>query len=281
MRYFEIQPRPPLSKYVECFWFLEGRPGQSATPPERILPDGCVELILNFAAPFCEQKGSGGAERQPLRFLVGQITRPLLIVPTGRVHLLGIRFHPGGSRPFFPVPMQELTNQIVELESLAPRLERELFGRTADANSIRTKIAIAEKVLLRQIGGAGKRSSSLQGAVTRILSTAGQVSVDALAADAGISGRQLERRFLKEVGVGPKMLCRILRFQRVFRAVENNDAGWAAVAADCGYFDQSHLIRDFQQFAGETPSVLFASVSPLTENFTRKHRASDFYNTLA
>src|SRR6185503_4901844 len=79
----------------------------------------------------------------------------------------------------------------------------------------------------------------------RIVDTAGKVSVDQLASDAGISSRQLERRFLREVGLGPKLLGRIIRFQHVFRAVEQCDATWSAIAVECGYYDQAHLIRDF------------------------------------
>jgi AraC-like DNA-binding protein len=88
----------------------------------------------------------------------------------------------------------------------------------------------------------------------------------------------LERRFLQDVGVSPKVLCRILRFQQVFRVVEA-DPTWANVAVECGYYDQAHLIRDFRQFAEKTPTALFDSQSALTEAFTRKNRTSDFSNT--
>ena len=114
----------------------------------------------------------------------------------------------------------------------------------------------------------------------RIVNTGGRVSVDQLANDAGISSRQLERRFLREIGLGPKLLGRIIRFQQVFRAVEQCDAAWAAVAIECGYYDQAHLIRDFHQFARQTPAILFGRQSALTESFTRKARTSDFYNTI-
>jgi transcriptional regulator GlxA family with amidase domain len=113
----------------------------------------------------------------------------------------------------------------------------------------------------------------------RIVDSGGLVSVDQLAYEAGISSRQLERRFLREVGLGPKMLGRIIRFQQVFRAVERDSAAWAEIAIACGYYDQAHLIRDFNQFAEQTPAVLFSKPSVLTESFTRKGRKSDFYNT--
>ena len=82
-----------------------------------------------------------------------------------------------------------------------------------------------------------------------------------------------------DIGVGPKLLSRILRFQQVFRAVERVDPEWASIAVDCGYYDQAHLIRDFNQFAGQTPAVLFSQQSALTESFTRKSRTSHFSNT--
>jgi transcriptional regulator GlxA family with amidase domain len=113
----------------------------------------------------------------------------------------------------------------------------------------------------------------------RIVDSGGLVAVDRLASDAGISSRQLERRFLREVGLGPKMLGRIIRFQQVFRAVEQCNSAWAEVAIECGYYDQAHLIRDFNQFARQTPAVLFSNQSAFTEWFTRKSRKSDFYNT--
>ena len=100
----------------------------------------------------------------------------------------------------------------------------------------------------------------------------GRITIDRLANSAGISSRQLERRFLTDVGLGPKLFCRILRFQEVFRAVAGNPAGWAALAVDCGYYDQAHLIRDFQEFAHQTPAVLLAQSGGLTEAFTRRHR---------
>ena len=105
------------------------------------------------------------------------------------------------------------------------------------------------------------------------------MKIEEVASEAGISSRQLERRFLRDVGVSPKLLCRILRFQRVFHAVEQNDGGWAEVAADCGYYDQPHLIRDFQQFAGQAPALLLTQASPLMRSFTRIDRVSHFSNT--
>jgi AraC-like DNA-binding protein len=275
MEYCERRPQPPLSSFVECFWTLESEVPSSQ--PERILPDGCVELILNFGARF-SQHDEGQLKLQPRSFLVGQMTGPILISPTGPVQLLGIRFHPGGTLPFLRLPLHEITDQIVDLGGLSSKLERELLGASAQSPSLPEKLTAVEAFLTNQLLNA-KENSWLMMLAGRIVDSNGLVSVDQLASDAGISSRQLERRFLREVGLGPKLLGRIIRFQQVFRAVEQCNSAWAEIAIDCGYYDQAHLIRDFNQFARQTPAVLFSNQSTFTEWFTRKARTSDFYNT--
>jgi AraC-like DNA-binding protein len=275
MNYCEIKPRYPLGRFVECFWMLES--DAPAPNPERILPDGCVELILNFGAEF-SQHCEGRQQLQPRNFLVGQMTGPILISPTGAVQLIGIRFHPGGTLPFMRLPLHEITDHVVELGSLASKLERDLLHAASVSCSLLDKATAIEDFLTGELLSR-KHDSRLMKLAARIVESGGLVSVDQLANDAGISSRQLERRFLREVGLGPKLLARIIRFQQVFRAVEQCDAAWATVAIECGYYDQAHLIRDFHQFARQTPAVLFGHQSALTESFTRKARKSDFYNT--
>ena len=278
MRYSEIPSRPPLNRFVECFWTLEGDGPSPGGAPERILPDGCVELILNFGERFSQHENNE-RELQPRHFLVGQMSGPILISPNGAVQLLGIRFHPGGTAPFLRVPMNELTDQIAELGSLSSELERELLLVSEDLSSLSERTLAIESVLIARLL-RGSFHSSASKLAARIVESAGRVSVDQLATAAGISSRQLERRFLREIGIGPKLLGRILRFQQVFRAVERVDLAWASIAVECGYYDQAHLIRDFSQFAGQTPAVLLAERSALTEAFTRKTRMSDFSNTV-
>lgn len=277
MHYSEITSRPPLNRFVECFWTLEGDGPSAGGTPERILPDGCVELILNFGDRFSQHQNNQ-RELQPRHFLVGQMSGPILISPNGAVQLLGIRFHPGGTAPFLRVPMNELTDQIAELGSLSSELERELLIVSEDLSSLRERTTAIESVLMARLLRGSHHSFAIKLAA-RIVESAGCVSVDQLATAAGISSRQLERRFLREIGLGPKLLGRILRFQQVFRAVERVDSAWASIAVECGYYDQAHLIRDFTQFAGQTPAVLLAERSALTEAFTRKTRMSDFSNT--
>jgi AraC-like DNA-binding protein len=269
MRYREFKPTPRLGSFVECFWTLEGDGFIDGSPPERILPDGCVELILNFGDRFL-QHVDGELRRQPRNFIVGQMTGPILISANGVVRLLGVRFQPGGTRPFIDLPANEITNRVMELGDLSRPFERSLLGACEHALNLDQKITEVDAFLTSRLNDC-KFDPHLLALAASVIDRRGLVSVDQLASHAGVSSRQLERRFLQEVGLGPKLLARIVRFQQVFRAVESNPA-WAEVAIECGYYDQAHLIRDFNQFAQQTPSVLLASQSTLAESFTRKTR---------
>ena len=276
MLYSEFKPQPPLNRFVECFWTLES--DVPSSQPERILPDGCIELVLNFGARFSQHSGDALA-LQPRNFLVGQMTGPIMISPGGPVQVLGIRFHPGGTVPFLRLPLHEITDEVVELGSLSSRFESELLRVASESASLAAKISSIESFLTRR-AMSHDHDARLLMLAARIVDSGGSMSVDQLAVDAGLSSRQLERRFLREIGLGPKLLGRIIRFQQVFRAVEQGQSAWATLAIECGYYDQAHLIRDFNQFAQQTPAVLFSTQRPLTESFTRKARKSDFSNTI-
>jgi len=277
MRYQEHRPVPPLNLFVECFWTLESDGTPPSSEPERILPDGCVELILNFGARFSKHNGESRVE-QPLNFIVGQMTGPVLISPNGDVELIGIRFQPGGTLPFFQVPMQEITDCVVELGGFARTFEQQLLEVSARGTTLPQRLTAIENFLSKHIERSNPNSFVPQLAA-ELVNSGGLISVDLLANAAGISTRQLERRFLREVGLGPKLLARILRFQQVFRAVEYCNGAWAPVALECGYYDQAHLIRDFKQFAQQPPVTLLAEQTALSESFTRKCRTSHFSNT--
>ena len=113
----------------------------------------------------------------------------------------------------------------------------------------------------------------------RIVDSRGLIAVDELAADAGMEQSSIGAAFFARGWCWTSCSGGIIRFQQVFRAVEQSNSAWAEIAIECGYYDQAHLIRDFNQFAQQTPAVLFSSQSALTESFTRKSRKSDFYNT--
>ena len=151
MQYREFKPRHPLDRFVECYWTLESKGKGTSASPEPILPDGCVELILNGDAPFLEIKDNGERVAQPMHFLVGQMTRPMTITPTGNVQLIGIRFQPAGLAPFVTQPLHEITNRTVELVDVDRTLARQLTSAISSSVSQAKRINAIELCLAQRM----------------------------------------------------------------------------------------------------------------------------------
>lgn len=273
LKYSEIHPPAPLDRYLECLWLLSGEPGSQEAEPQRILPDGSIEVIFQFGDRFEQHNDGGRARRQPLELIAGQMDAPLLIRPTGRVEIIGIRFRPAGAFPCFRIPANELTGSILPLQSVLGTFHRDVKAEVDPSRPLVEKAAAIERLLARRLCRAEPPDCTAESVTGQILRHPAAASVSALARAAGLSCRQLQRKFRRHVGLEPKLFARIQRFQRVFRAVEHlRGAPWAGVAAECGYFDQAHFIKECRQFSGLTPSALFGQLAPMTEQFTRKHR---------
>jgi len=269
MRYIEFRPAPALADSIKCFWFLESASAPSASP-ERILPDGCTEIVFHLADPFDQYFSDGTTARQPLALLVGQMRRHLLIQPTGRVRVLGIRFWPGGAYAFVTVPQNEIAGSVIPLDSLWGAIASELHSRIADAATPVESVRQLETVLLARLARFSRPDDQVLNAIKLIFRSGGCLPVESLAEDMGMSLRKLDRTFNTRVGLPPKALCRIVRFQRVLRQLEQSESGrdWVQIALDCGYYDQSHFIKEFGAIAGKGPTSYFAEQNVMTELFT-------------
>ena len=274
MYYQELCPVEPLSKLVKCLWIMEGG-ADSSTDEERILPDGCAEIVFNLGDPFEQRHADGSRRRQPLTLLVGQMQRSLLIAPTGRVRLLGIRFWPGGAYPFLRLPQNEIANQVIDLGAVWGSLARELQSRIADARACTESASHVETALLGRLNQFRSRDETVLAATGFILRTGGRLSIRELAGQMGINSRTLDRRFNERVGLSPKTLSRIVRFQQVFRMIQprtiHRNEGipdWARLAVECGYYDQPHFIKEFKTFAGKEPTSYFSETNAMSDHFT-------------
>jgi AraC-like DNA-binding protein len=269
IRYREIQPSAQLRPFVRTFWILE-HDGEEATP-QRVVPDGHSELILNWGRPF-EMFQRDRWIGQPRHFLAGQIDQPLLLRPKGPAKMLGIGFHPHGAARLFAPSMRELSGRFTPIEDLSPALARDL-DRSLNSPD---PLAAVEATLL---GCTHPGDPLVAEAVRRIALAKGASGLAGLARDLGLSIRQLERRFRDAVGLPPKVFCRIERFNNVFRVLGQGAWNWVETAMECGYYDQAHLIRDCKDIAGATPASLLAADTDLAFHFYQRFGMSHSYNT--
>jgi AraC-like DNA-binding protein len=274
VRYREIHPSAQLRPFVNTFWILE-HDGQDAAP-QRVVPDGQSEMILNWGRPF-EAFHLGQWQGQPRCFLAGQIDGPLLLRPDGPAKMLGIGFLPHGVRNVLPQPMHELSGRFTPVEDLSRSLSSNLNRALESADPI----AAVEAALLSALKNSRDADLLVAEAVRRIILHKGATDLAALARELGLSIRQLERRFLAAVGLPPKLFCRIQRFNNVFQVLGQPSRNWVETAIACGYYDQAHLIRDCKDLSGSTPQSLLGEDADLARHFYLRFGMSHSSNTAA
>ncbi len=237
----EIAPSPRLRRYVECYWAQS----VEAAGEQLVLPDGCVDILFSR---------SGG---EPIGLTtVGLMTAPMRVPAAGATQsYFGVRFRPGMASAFIP-GAELLADEIRPLDDLVGSAAQRMFERLAELHSLEE---MGERMdeWLRPLDppGIGER-------VLWELESA-ETSLDQLIAQSGLSVRHFRRLCLERAGVSPKYLSRILRFrkaaERITRLRGLAQPSWADFAVACGYYDQAHFIREFQEFAGCTPGRFLQS----------------------
>ncbi|MGZ7078518.1 MAG: DUF6597 domain-containing transcriptional factor [Thermoanaerobaculia bacterium] len=242
---FRALPTPSsLAPWVSMIWRLRGE--SSTGEFETVLPDGSVELIFHIGEPFSQRLGDT-CEKQDAAFVVGDIRRPVSIRPSKRADVIGVRFRPGRAYPFFNVPMAAMADGITPLRETR-------WQEMIDApDPIR---CIASMLRPR-----ANDDSSLDACVDAIVAMKGATTIKRVASHVGLSIRQLERKFEKGVGIPAKTFARVIRFHSVAGQLR------ADARMDDGYSDQSHLIREFREFAGVTPGHYLRHPGTLTDLF--------------
>ncbi|MGE3466019.1 MAG: DUF6597 domain-containing transcriptional factor [Pyrinomonadaceae bacterium] len=269
MHYEEIPPSEPLKKHVKCYWALKIEGADQTCGPETVLPDGCLEIVFNLADPFRRIHPEGQVELQPSAIAIGQMRRFVTIEPTGRVDLFGVRFHPAGAYHFFKCPLSQLTESIVDLDSVLGRDHSYFEARIQAARSSAERVAVVERVLLGSTAKAQPHETVVEIVKDHIARHDGVVSIHATARQFGVSQRQLERHFLDLVGVSPKFYSRIVRLQSLLSTVRSGrQTDLLAAALQFGFYDQPHLAREFAWFAGQSPSAFFRKENRMSDAFS-------------
>ena len=236
--YLELAPPPHLAESVECFWSMRSE----AFFRHRVLPDGCADIIFT--------RDSGKASLS----VVGTMTRFADFQISARQLMVGVRFRPGMWTEYFGVPSPEITDASLPLDALWGTRARSLAERMADAKTPQQCAALLGRALR-----PSPARTPVQRALAWMETNPDGVSLDEVASQTGLSVRQFRRICLQQTGVSPKLLARVLRFRKTLAQVRTQAGEHAGLAAECGYFDQSHFIAEFQRFAGQTPAAYLRS----------------------
>jgi len=196
-------------------------------------------------------------------FVAALHDRYALVAHDGFQEGVQVRLTPLGAHALFGLPMHELTNRVVELDDLLGPRANELVERMWERPGWDGPFELLDNLIAKRVAEARKQSPGVVWAWQRLRATHGRARVRALAEELGWSHRRLIARFREQVGMPPKTVGRILRFDRVARMLRDADElRLAEVAYDCGYYDQPHLNRDFRDLAGTTPREYMARRLP-------------------
>jgi len=235
LTYRERKPHPALADDIACTWSDSARPGL------RVLPDGCIDIVL-IGDDALTVAGPDTAAN-----VIG--------LPEGTL-TVGVRFRPGRAPGFLGARANELTNQSVGLDALWGQEAEVIADALASAPSVDGKQAILEAALLERLDEVRHVDADVDAALDAIATAPSQTRIGALSRDLNVSERHLRRRFEQAIGYGPKTFGRVLRFRAFLSLVEDHGYPIGQAAAEAGYADQAHLTRECNDLSGLPPTEL-------------------------
>lgn len=244
MIYTQFNPHSALTNYIDAYWTVAGDGKEFKT--EKILPDGCVDIIFNVGADCKTDNGSFTMQNEKV-YLVGTMTSFKETDMSPETKLIGIRFKPAAFSAFYPFgSLHEVTDITIEFEKkLSPDLQKTIRHSTAYLNHYFIKKFSKPKHILLPV-------------IADIQNYKGQLNVKTLAQRHCTTIRQLERSFKQQIGISPKEFINLVRYQFTLSKIQNNNTNRSLldIAFECGYYDHSHLTNEVKRYTGTAPSQL-------------------------
>lgn len=252
-------PKPPLSKFVRMLWYYDGYPRVHAK--ERILPTGTIDIIINLkedATRLYDKRDTKKCLQNRGIAVSGVLSEYAVIDTEEQMQVMGVCFEPGGAFPFFRLPVDELRDIHVSLDEIWGESANTLRSDLLELPTWESRFDRLEEALKKRML-AFDHHPAVRFALDEMQRHHSQ-SVGALVDKVGLSSRRFIQLFSSQVGLTPKLFCRVLRFQQVVQNIGGiGEVDLPDVALRCGYFDQAHFIHDFRAFSGISPTEYLAN----------------------
>ena len=246
-------PAEPLRPYIENYWSVDHEPGEDVDLRVEVFVDARADLIFNFDAPYRREVIGGASDVLSDSNLDAQRLVPIRILQHGPVRIVGVRFHLGGLAPFTRGRLDIWSGQTPAPELVFGDGSLELETALRSASGIESSAQLLDEFFLERLQ-LDDAQETFERTLASLVARHGRTPVSELAAVAGSSPRQVERIFARGLGFPPKTVGRVLRFQHALRRLmADPGVSLGEVAADAGFYDQAHFIRDFRVFSGGVP----------------------------
>ncbi len=252
-------PSKDLADFVMCYWTLES--SINDTPEiNTIVPDGTMKLIFHYGATYRHHPKNTSPYLLPKCFLIGQLTRPYVVEPTGETGTFMVRFHPNGFLPFTNQSIKTMENTAIPLKELFGKKGIEFETKILSAPNNEERIKITEDFLRHRLSDQKTLDTILTSAIETISTANGQIPIHEISDKLEVNRRNLVRKFSTNVGLSPKQLSKIIRLQASLKVLLNKkNSKLTEVAHNSEYFDQAHFIKDFKEFTGITPKEFYGT----------------------
>lgn len=268
MKYREIIPGERLRPYVRCYFVFESN--TDVAFEDTVFPSGQMEIIFNLGNGIWQSSVNNVFHTTPQVELWGQITQPLRIKSVGKHTMLGVRFFTHSAAYFLNEAVWEFNNQIADLRDLLGAGVPALHNRLMETPQLHNRIALLENFLAQRLTAREKKSHKigmLAQIVQEMQGTPTPQNITSIAGRYDITSRYLQKLFLQHTGITPKLYDKINRFQLSLKHMAKREESLTSIAYACGYFDQSHFIRDFKSFTGIRPSEYSPESFPVSLAF--------------
>lgn len=261
-------PRVPLDQFIETFIYFEGV--QHAHKVDRFLPNGDIEILIDFHdTPQYIYDNDTLKEIQACHHVwaSGFRTEPITIPSGTDAAMMVIAFKKGCSAPFFPFPMNEIADSVVDADLVWGSDFGLLREKLLDIKDIDLRFTMVEEFLIRKFQSKMNIDPCVTFAVGEMAHRPDQISIARMNHKIGYSQKHFTEIFRRTVGVTPKSYLKIMRFQKAVKTIDAADLiDWTQIAQECGFYDQAHFINDFKHFSGFTPTK-YAEIQTNYQNY--------------
>lgn len=250
-----FSPSPLLASIVQCYWQIDCELKCDAAPVEYLYSKGGMGMVFNFA----DAPRFNGEAIDAYGLFDGTNGPAKRFSACGRVHMLGVRFHPGGAYPITKIPLNELSQTPHTLDTIGLDKDGALYDQLAAYQCTNQRILHIERWLQERMGETCTIDRVAKNALKQLQQQHGGISITALCETMDVDRRKLERVFKKVVGFSPKYYSRLLRIEQARTLLKQTpDESLATIGHEAGFCDQSHFNHEFKSLVGVTPTEYLA-----------------------